>query len=111
MEHLNRRLKTVLRNLGANINPKAVEKAGKSISAVQHVCEVFEAQTSSCHTSYPSFGKDFHIVLKVLEEENVFIPSCKRQHESFNFTCGLLVKLKKEDLIKKIQSNIDQIYV
>ena len=28
MEHLNRRLKIILRNLGANITPKAVVKAG-----------------------------------------------------------------------------------
>lgn len=111
MEHLNRRLKTVLRNLAANIKPSQVEKAGKSISAVQHVCEVFEAQTSPCQTSqhhpYPSFGKDFNTILKVLEEENVFTPSGKRQHKSFNFNCGLLAKLKK---IKKIQTNIDQLY-
>ena len=31
MEHLNRRLKTVLRGLGANISPKAVVKAGKAL--------------------------------------------------------------------------------
>ena len=51
-----------MRNLGANINPKSVELAGKWISVVHHVCA--------------AFGKDFETVLKVLEEENVFVPLC-----------------------------------
>ena len=32
-------------------------------------------------------------VLTILEEENVFIPVCKRNHETFNFKCGLLEKV------------------
>ena len=51
MEHLNRRLKTAMRNLGANINPRSIERAGKCIATVHHVREEFEEQTSSHHTS------------------------------------------------------------
>lgn len=54
MEDLNRRLKIVLRNLGANITPAAVIKAGESIAAVQQVCHTFVEQTS------PSSPSDHH---------------------------------------------------
>ena len=63
MEHLNRRLKTIIRNMGANVNAKKVEKAGKSLATVHRVCQAFEEQTSvrkrSDHHPIPSFGKDF----------------------------------------------------
>ena len=39
MEHLNRRLKTVLRNMEANVNPNSVVKAGKCIAAIHRVCK------------------------------------------------------------------------
>ena len=46
MEHLNRRLKTILRALGANITPATVVKAGQALATVHKVCQVFEAETS-----------------------------------------------------------------
>ena len=47
IEHLNRRLKIMMRKLGANIRSKSIEKAGRTIEIVQHVCHVFEEQTCS----------------------------------------------------------------
>ena len=113
MEHLNRRLKIVLRNVGANITPKAVVKARKSIAVVQHVCHVFEEQTSrgsrSDHHPHPHFGKDFHTVLSTLEEEKVFSPLCECQHSTFNLKYFIMEKLSKKELLKKVKTNIDQI--
>ena len=113
MEHLNRRLKTSMRNLGANIKPSSVERAGKCIGPVHHICEVFEDQTSNQHASnkhpYPDFGKDLSTILTVLKDENVFVPS-RREHKSFNFKSGILHKLSRKELLKKVQTNIDQIY-
>ena len=87
MEHLNRRLKTVIRNMGANNKPARIEKAGKAIATVQHVCQVFEEQTTgkrhSDHHSFPSFGKDFESILKALQDENVFVKVSGRQHPTF----------------------------
>ena len=81
MDHLNWRLKIVLRNLGANITPASVVKAVKSIAAVQQVRHTFEEQTSpsspSDHHPYPRFGKDFSMVLSILEEENVLLQHAK----------------------------------
>ena len=116
MEHLNRRLKTLMRNLGANINLKSVELAGKCISVVHHVCAAFEDQTSpfkpSDHHHLPAFGKDFETVLKVLEEENVFVPLCVRQHPSFKSTHhGLMQSLSREELIKKVKTTVKNAYL
>ena len=74
MEH--RRLKTVIMSMGANVSPKSIQKAGKAIAPVQHVCEIFEQQTapymhSDLHAT-PQFGKDFRTVLSVLTSEQVF---------------------------------------
>ena len=57
MEHLNRRLKTVIRAMKANVNSTTIEKAGKAIASVHHVCQQFEQQMSkhvhSDHHPYP----------------------------------------------------------
>lgn len=42
MEHLNRQLKSVIAGMGANVNAAAIERAGKSITVVHHVCQFFE---------------------------------------------------------------------
>ena len=101
MEHLNRRLKMVLKTQGTNIRPESVEKAGQCLGIVQHVCEMFEKQTSqyptSQHHPYPSFNKDLNTVIHVLEEESVFIPTRKRQHTSFKIETGLMAKLSIND--------------
>ena len=57
MEHLNKRLKTIIRNMRGNVNPTTIHKAGKSIAPVQRICE---AQTAKKHSSFhhmPEFGK------------------------------------------------------
>ena len=64
MEHLNRRLKIMMRNLGANIKPSSIEKAGKCIGVVQHVCHVFEEETYSQHSSG---SIPFHNLEKILK--------------------------------------------
>ena len=94
MEHLNRRLKNVIRGMGANISPSRVQKAGKSIASVQRVCQTFEKQTArQIHSDkhpYPNFGKDFHTILKVLKDENVFTSVPGRHYPSFKFKKGLI---------------------
>ena len=116
-EHLVRRIKMIERNLGANITPKSVEKAGKSIKVVEQVCTAFEDQTSSYHSSdshpYPAFGKDFVTVLKELEDQSVFLPTCIRQHATFEKRIKrgfLMEKFTRKELITKVQKNVDKIY-
>lgn len=93
MEHLNRKLKMVIRSMGAN-SPSSIQRAGKAIASVQQVCQAFERQTAftghcDCHPS-PSFGKDFESVLELIKQDKVFHPISIRKHNSFNFKCGLM---------------------
>ena len=108
MEHLNRRFKTVIRGMGANVNPITIQKAGKALAPVHQVCQQFELQTSnqvhSDHHPYPTFGKDFETTLQALEEENVFVPVSIRQHSSFS--CGLMETLDRTDWLKKVGTTI-----
>ena len=51
MEHLNRRLKTILRQTCSNvINPNTIVKASQSIGFVHQVCCTFESECGTKHT-------------------------------------------------------------
>ena len=62
MEHLNRRLKNMVGNMGGNVLPQTIVKAAKPPGPIQHVCSVFEGQTierkecCDCH-SFPSIER------------------------------------------------------
>ena len=112
MEHLNRRLKNMVGNMGGNVSPQAIVKAAKSLGPVQHVCSVFEGQTierkASCDRhSFPSIAKDLKKVVDILREENVFTPLSKRSHPTFDkMKCGIFRKYSRDELIKKVQDSI-----
>ena len=114
MEHLNRRLKNVIRSMGANVSPKAIQKAGKAIAPVQHVCQAFEQQTAHTmhcdHHSVPSFGKDFVTVLSALKNEEVFKPVRTREHASYQFNSTLLEKHSPADIRKKVEVSLKKLY-
>ena len=78
MEHLNRCLKTMLHNIGSNISPEAIRKAGMAIAPVQHICNTFKHQTVPYLHSNRHFGKDFDKVLGTLVTE-VFVPIRERE--------------------------------
>lgn len=113
MEHLNRRLKSIIRGMGANVMPKTIQKAAKSLAPVHRVCQIFEEQTAlqkrSEHHPIPAFGKDFTTILELLMEERVFFPLSARTHSSFKFDCGLLEKNSIQELKKKVQTNISKL--
>ena len=113
MEHLNRRLKSVIRGMGANKKVSSIEKAGKSISVVNNICKEFERHTAtrghSNNHPFPSFGKDFTTILDLLNEDQVFATASTRQHKSFSLKCGLMEKFGRKDLAKKVKKNIQQL--
>lgn len=113
MEHLNRRLKTILRNMGANVNPHSVVRAGKCVRIIHQVCLNFESETAkgiiSDHHPYPSFEKDLAKVVKVLEEEDVLIPLNNRQHASFKLKSSLLRKHSYHELLQWITAQVKKI--
>jgi L1 cell adhesion molecule like protein len=115
IEHLNRRLKGILRNLGSNINPKSIVRAGQTVGTVHRVCQVFEYETigklNNTHHPHPSFRKDLNLVLKVLHEESVFTPLKERCHNTFKSKLknGLFQGCDRGKMIKKIQDSLDQL--
>jgi len=115
MEHLNRRIKTIIRNLGSNVSDKSITRAGKSLGALQHVCETFEKETVGTSSTadyhpYPAFTKDLQKVVKTLEEVNVFVPQGVRWHPTFpSLKQVLLQKFTQKELVAKVKTSIDAI--
>ena len=76
MEHLNRRLKHMIGNLGSNVHPTAIQRIAKSLGVVDAVCRTFEAEAAASvnkgYCSYPSFARDFNQILLTLEDQKVF---------------------------------------
>ena len=77
--------------MGANVRPEALVKVGKSLGPVEHVCQLFEEQTST-YTAFnyhpvPSFGKDLNTVVHILKDEKVFVVTPGRSHKSFQANC------------------------
>ena len=64
---------------------------------------MFEKQSVHSDHGFPSFGKDLNIILRVLVEENVFVPTDARQH-SFSLKWRLLDKVNKKNLIQKVKT-------
>ena len=114
MEHLNRRLKTVIRTMGANISASRIERAGRAIHQVHKVCEVFESQTARRLTSdkhpYPSFGKDFSTVFKCIIDEEVFKKKATgRRYPSFSFKNNLMKSVSRKELVKKVNTTLKRL--
>ena len=107
MEHLNKRLKKILRLSGSNIiKPNTIVRAAKTIGFVHHVCSVFEsglgcAMVSPHRKHKPtSFDKDLALITNVLKEQNVFIVNKrKRCHPSFPIKKTLIRGLDENDVL------------
>ena len=94
MEHIICRIKTVLRNMGPNVTTTTIDQAAKSIGVINHVSRIFEKEMSrkpiSGSHNYPSFLKDFELVLSVLEEKQVFKYQPGRHHAVIQLEKALL---------------------
>ena len=116
MEHLNRRLKSLLRNMGSNVTNSSVALGAKSIGIVDHVCQLVEKQTglakTSDHHSSPSFCNDFNMVLNVLVEQEIFImKQTTRHHPNFKFQSGLIEEQNRTILLQWIKKVINNLCV
>lgn len=108
LEHLNRRLKGVLRNLQSNIQTNTIVRASKSIGIVQQICDQFDKETtnrkqgSDKHT-VPSSRKDVSLIVDSLEQDpNILINRPNRDHSSFKIRDSILEDFDKESLTDKI---------
>ena len=108
LEHLNRRLKTALRNMGSNISANSVSLAAKSIDVVNHVCNVFERSTGHTPDSElhppPSFKRDCELVVGILSENEVFIfKNNTRLHNAFKLHKNIFHLLNYAGLLQWIK--------
>ena len=87
MEHLNRKLKDMMHNLGSNITPESVQRMSKALGAVSDICSNFEETTNisaeSNFHSRPSLEKDLVQIQEQLEKEQVFEIKQYREHQGF----------------------------
>ena len=98
--------------MGSNLSVNSIVKAGKCVNTVHRVCQAFQKETtgntpSGRHTR-PKFLQDLNSILGQLQEIQAFMPLSTRAHTSFKWKTGIFEKLTKEELVLKIQANIDQ---
>ena len=112
LEHLNRQLKTTLRNMGLNITNSSVKMAAESIDVVDHICQQFERESIECtvdserHGS-PSFEIDYKLILSILNEQEAFVSkNNQHQHTSFKFHCSLLQQPQYVDLVSVLKAQL-----
>ena len=63
MEHLNHRLKGVIRHMGSNIQPPSLVRAAKAIGVVDAICRLFENETRGKTESGIHRKRSFHLLL------------------------------------------------
>ena len=94
MEHLNKGRKGIIRNLGPNNSFGTIQRAANTISVVSDVCCQFARESGvdkeSDHHKKKSNEKDFNIVLRTLEEKEVFVKKNPRTRSSFKLPKGHL---------------------
>ena len=97
MEHLKRRLKFMMANLGSNISkPQCVEEISKCLGVVAEICTKFEQEAEiydnkDFHT-FPSFQKDLTTILEQLTAEDLLDDSNPK----------ILISYKKSPIVQSI---------
>ena len=111
MEHLNRRLKIMIRSLGANVSPNIVKRASKALAIVDIVRLNFlkdednKIQNKDHHTK-PSFQKDLSMIEQQLATDSVFKQSQNRHHKTFRHHEPLLQSIKWTNICKRLKGKI-----
>ena len=109
LEHLNRCLKTSLRNLGSNINRGSIARAAKSVGVIHHICSKFEQQTTNVGSekhSIPSSSRDFQTMFAELDELKVFEVFHERNHSSIELKEHIFSKFDKSKYLDWVVNHI-----
>ena len=115
LEHLNRHLKTTLRNVDSNITDNSVQLAAQSVAVLEHMCQQFQAVTannklpSNKHSS-PSFETDSKMILNILQQQEVFVQKESRQYTTFKFYKSLFQQMCFTDMVKWIKQTPQKPY-
>ena len=106
MEHLNTHFKTILRNLGSNVQPHSLVRASKTLGIVQSICSVFEEQLhqrreSGCHIP-PNIVKDVQQIVSAMccrrLNQCLHLINDNRKYQSFTFKSGLISKINRDQV-------------
>ena len=85
MEHLNRRLKGMMRGLGSNITPESMQRASKALGVIEAVCTNFEELSNVTlnkdYHSILSFERDLKQLSEQLVRKEVFVIKDNRHHQ------------------------------
>ena len=113
MEHLNRTLKSMLRNMGPNAKSCTLDRAAKSLGVVSQVLKNFEADTDISVTkpfsSYPSFSRDLEKMTTLLLDEKVFTKQEGRRIKKYSKKRPFLASLERQKINAWVKSKILQL--
>lgn len=104
LEHLNRALKTAICHLGANIVPRAVERAGRCIGEMVSLCHHFDTScginpVSSSHST-ANLEKDLKLVVReLISTSKVFEHTAERTHTSLKVKGSIFKTVNKKSLL------------
>ena len=86
-EHINKLLKHVIQNMGSNLTESSLQRAARSVTSLQKICETFDAQSGvPCRTTAHSTRSDKNDVRKVVRTvlgNKLLTELGGRQHKSF----------------------------
>ena len=107
-EHVNKLIKEILSNMGSNLTEEALQRAARSVTALQTICQSFDTQsgvpigTSSHFTR--SDAEDVAKVALVVRERKLLYPISGRNHSSFpNFSLDPLKSWNRDKTHKWIE--------
>jgi len=110
MEHLNRRLKGMMRGLGSNITPQSIQRASKALGVIESVCTNFENTTNIAATkdyhSMPSFERDLQKLKEQLVAQDIFSVQQRRRHKGYKNHKQLLNHIDWEKYKKWVEHHI-----
>ena len=86
-EHVNKQLKYIIQNMGPNFTEKALQRAARSVSTLQTICERFDREyavphTTSARSTKPDIDDVKKVVVTVLKNK-LLVRTTEREHKSF----------------------------
>lgn len=104
MEHLNRRLKMVIRSMGAN-SPSSIQRAGKAIASVQ-CAKPLNGRQPLWLPPLPLIWQGLWVGFRTSKARQG-VPSYF--YTKAQFKCGLMEQANRKNLLKKVENTINQL--
>ena len=115
MEHLNRELKLAISHLSSNVSEKAIQQIGMCLRLLTEIKKNYDENAGISpeftHHSLQSCKRDLLLILKQLNDCNIFTELPGRHHSQFKkFTGGCtIVDTKTFNFYKWMTAQIDKL--